>query len=165
MAQDNSFDIVSEVDLQVVDDCVNVARKEIDNRFDLKGHGITLDFSRGEKRITLTAPAEFSAKQALDILHQKLSKREVSRKALKLLKSEKAHGGAVRETYEIIVGIDMDLCRQMVKDIKALGLKVQSAIQENKIRVNGRSKDDLQKVIHAVREKDYPLPLQFVNYR
>ncbi len=165
MAQESSFDIVSEVDLQVIDDSINVTKKEIDNRFDLKGQGISLDFIRGEKKIVLTAPSEFSVKQALDILFQKFSKRDVNRKALKLLKSEKAAGGSIRETYEIVTGIEMELCKHMVKGIKALGLKVQSSIQENKIRVSGKSKDDLQNVIRFIRESDYPIPLQFINYR
>jgi len=165
MAQESSFDIVSEVDLQVIDDCVNVTRKEIDNRFDLKGQGIAIEFSRGDKKITITGPAEFTVKQAKDILLQKLSKRDVNHKALKMLKSENAQGGTFREIYEIVTGIEMEICKLMVKDIKSLDLRVQSAIQENRIRVTGKSKDDLQSVIHFIREKDYPVPVQFINYR
>jgi Uncharacterized protein conserved in bacteria len=165
MAQDFSFDIVSEVDLQVIDDVVNVTVKEISNRFDLKGKGIELTLNRGEKIITVLAPSEFMAKQAMDILSQKMSKRNVSSKALSLKKKEDTSGGFIRETHTVINGIDMELAKTIVKDIKILGLRIQAAIQDEKIRVSGKDKDELQKVIHAVRETDYPIPIQFTNYR
>lgn len=165
MATDSSFDIVSEVDLQAVDDAVNTSMREVKNRFDLKSLDATIEFDRANKAITVHAPSEFVVKQLKDILHQKMAKREISHKALKLKKTEQASGGTIRETSDIISGIEMEIAKTMVKDIKATGLKVQAAIQENKIRVSGKSKDDLQAVIHMIREKDYPIPVQFNNYR
>ena len=165
MAADSSFDIVSEVDLQAIDDAVNTSTREVKNRFDLKSLDATIEFDRVNKSVVIHAPSEFVVKQLRDILHQKMAKREISHKALRLKKTEQASGGTVRETSEIVSGIEMELAKTIVKDIKTTGLKVQAAIQENKIRVSGKSKDDLQAVIHFVREKDYPIPLQFNNYR
>ncbi|MEI0603059.1 YajQ family cyclic di-GMP-binding protein [Brachyspira alvinipulli] len=165
MAKDPSFDIVSEVDMQVIDDCVNVATKEIDNRFDFKGQNIKIELNKGEKTITIIAPADFVLNQVKDILFQKFIKRGLNQKCLKEKKKEKAAGDAVREIDEIVHGIDKDLAKQIVKDIKDMKLKVQASIQDEQIRVSGAKKDDLQAVISMIKEKDYPIPLQFTNYR
>lgn len=165
MATENSFDIVSEIDLQAMDDAVNTAMREVKNRFDLKTLDATIELDRAGKQIVIHAPSDFVVKQLRDILSQKMAKRDISSKALKLKKTEQASGGTVRETNEIVSGINMELAKTMVKDIKALNLKVQASIQDEQVRVSGKSKDDLQAVIHAVREKDYPIPLQFKNYR
>jgi uncharacterized protein YajQ (UPF0234 family) len=165
MAQDSSFDIVSEVNLQVLDDAVNVAMKEIQNRYDFKGMTATIEFNRAEKNLELSAPSEMKIQQMKDILLMKMAKKEVSFKSLSLKKSEHAANGGMREIYDIITGIDKELAKKITKDIKDLGIKVQTAIQDEKIRVTAKSKDDLQIVIKAVREKEYPIPLQFDNYR
>lgn len=165
MAKDFSFDIVSEVDLQVVDDVINVASKEINNRFDLKGTGSKIEFERGTKKVIFKAPSEFQVKQIKDILKQKMAKRDLSAKCLKPKPIEKASGDTVREENDIVCGIDKEQAKKMVKDIKDLKLKVQAAIQDEKLRVSGRSKDDLQAVMTMVKKKDYPIPLQFNNYR
>jgi uncharacterized protein YajQ (UPF0234 family) len=165
MAQDSSFDIVSEVSLQTIDDAVNTAMKEITNRFDFKGITATIEFKRNDKTIELNAPSEMKIQQIKDIMLQKMTKKEVNFKALSLKKSEKAANGGIRETYTIITGIDKDTAKIIVKDIKDLGAKVQVSIQDEKIRISGKSKDDLQSVIQAVREKDYTIPIQFSNYR
>lgn len=165
MAQDSSFDIVSEVNLQTIDDAVNIAMKEIVNRFDFKGMNATIEFKRSDKEIELNAPSDMKIQQMKDIMLQKMIKKEVSFKALSLKKSEKAANGGIRETYSIVTGIDKEIAKTIVKDIKDLGLKVQASIQEEKVRISGKSKDDLQAVIKAMREKDYPIPLQFSNYR
>lgn len=165
MAQDSSFDIVSEVNLQTIDDAVNIAMKEIVNRFDFKGMNATIEFKRSDKEIELNAPSDMKIQQMKDIMLQKMIKKEVSFKALSLKKSEKAANGGIRETYTIVTGIDKEIAKTIVKDIKDLGLKVQASIQDEKVRISGKSKDDLQAVIKAMREKDYPIPLQFSNYR
>ncbi|HEY1407247.1 MAG TPA: YajQ family cyclic di-GMP-binding protein [Spirochaetota bacterium] len=165
MAQDSSFDIVSEVNLQVIDDAVNISMKEIVNRFDFKGITATIEFKRNDKTLELNAPSEMKIQQMKDILLQKMTKKEVSFKALSLKKSEKAANGSSRETYTIVTGIDKDTAKLIVKDIKDLGLKVQASILDEKVRVTGKAKDDLQMVIQAIREKDYSIPLQFSNYR
>lgn len=165
MPKDPSFDIVSEVDMQVMDDCVNLTLKEINNRFDFKGKNITIDFNRNERTITVLAPADFIVNQVKEILFQRLIKRGLNQKCLREKKKEKASGDTVREVDDIIHGIDKDLAKQIVKDIKDLKLKVQTSIQDEQIRVSGAKKDDLQVVISELKDKDYPIPLQFVNYR
>lgn len=165
MAKDPSFDIVSEVDMQVMDDCINLTQKEINNRFDLKGQNIVIDFNKTEKTITITASGDFVLKQVKDILFQRMIKRGLNQKSLREKKKEKAAGDSVRETNEIVHGIDKDLAKQIVKDIKDLGLKVQPSIQDNQVRVSGAKKDDLQEVINVIKSKEYSIPVQFTNYR
>lgn len=165
MAVECSFDIVSEVDLQAVDDVVNVAMKEIQNRFDLKNLNAVIMLNRGEKSVLFEAPSEFALKQVKEILGQKMAKRGLSQKVLSLKKREDASGGTIRETDNIVCGVEKELAKTIVKDIKASGLKVQAAIQDDLVRVSGKSKDDLQSVIQLVRQKDYPIDLQFKNYR
>ncbi|MBU1862039.1 MAG: YajQ family cyclic di-GMP-binding protein [Candidatus Omnitrophica bacterium] len=165
MAKDESFDIVSEIDLQIVDDVINVARKELANRFDLKNTGSKIEFDRNEKEVTITAPSEYQLQQIRDILKQKMAKRNVSSKALRPKPIEKAGGDMVFEVNEVVCGIDSDLARAMVKEIKTLKLKVQASINEQKIRVSGKKRDDLQTVIAHIKEQHYPIPLQFDNFR
>ena len=104
MAKNPSFDIVSEVDMQVIDDCVNVAVKEIDNRFDFKGQNIQIELNKGEKTITILAPADFVLNQVRDILFQKFIKRGLNQKCLREKKKEKAAGDAIREINEVVHG-------------------------------------------------------------
>jgi hypothetical protein len=165
MAQDSSFDVVSEVNLQTVDDAVNTALKEIQNRFDFKGINVTIEFKRNDKTVELAAPSEMKVQQIKDILMQKFAKKEVSYKSLSLKKSEKAANGSHKETYALVTGIDKEIAKTIVKDIKDSGVKVQASIQEEKVRVSGKNKDDLQTIISILRGKDYPIPLQFSNYR
>lgn len=165
MAKDPSFDIVSESDLQVIDDCVNLLKKEIDNRFDLKGQSIEIDFSKADKTITITVASEFVLKQVKEILYQRMTKRGLSQKAIREKKKEKASSDGVREVNEIVSGIDKELAKEIVKDIKDLKLKVQASIQDEQVRVTGAKKDDLQEVINFLKTKEYPIPLQFTNYR
>jgi uncharacterized protein YajQ (UPF0234 family) len=166
MAKDSSFDVVSEVDLQTIDDVINVALKEINNRFDLKNTGAKIEFNRGEKKVTIHAPSEFQLGQIKDILKQKMAKRDVSSKCLRQKALEKATGDTVREINDIVYGIPQDLAKSMVKDIKGLKLKrLNASIQDTKIRIASPSKDDLQQVMAFIKEKDYPVPLQFNNYR
>ena len=120
MAKDPSFDIVSEVDMQVIDDCVNVALKEINNRFDFKGQNITIELNKGEKTITINAPADFVLNQVRDILFQKFIKRGLNQKCLREKKKEKAAGDSVREINEVVSGIDKDLAKVIVKDMYEL---------------------------------------------
>ncbi len=165
MANDFSFDIVSQIDLQAVDDAVNIAMKEIINRFDLKGTNSVIEFNRTEKTVVLSTGSEFHLKQIKSVLAAKLAKRGVSGKGLSVKKTETNISGAVRETNSIVSGIEQELAKTIVKDIKATKLKVQAAILGEQIRISSRDKDELQSVIGLIRSKDYPIPLQFVNYR
>ena len=165
MAQQFSFDIVSEVNLQEVDNALNQARKEIAQRYDFKGITTTLDFSETDKTITLTTGDEFHLKSAVDILQTKLIKRGVHIKALKYGSIENAAGAAVRQVISLRIGIDKEDSKTIVKMIKDLKIKVQAQIMDDQVRVSGKDKDDLQKIIKMVNEADFPFATQFVNYR
>ena len=165
MAQQFSFDIVSEVNLQEVDNALNQARKEIAQRYDFKGIQTTLDFSDKEKTITLTTGDEFHLKSAVDILQTKLIKRGVHIKALKYGSVENAAGGAVRQVITLRIGIDKDDSRMIVKMIKDSKIKVQAQIMDDQVRVSGKDKDDLQQVIKIVNDANFAFATQFVNYR
>ena len=166
MAKDNSFDIVSEVDMQEVDNAFQQTRKELMQRYDLKGSGATIDLDKGAGRFTLHAPSEFVARQVMDVLNTKLVQRKVDLKALKWSSPQAASGMTVRFFGDVIAGIDKDTAMKINKDIKAekyKNLKVQ--IEGDQLRVFSPSRDTLQEVIAFLKEKDYGLPLQFVNYR
>ena len=160
-----SFDIVSEVDLQEVDNAVNQSLKEIGQRYDFKDSNTTIDFDKKEKKLTVNTSDDFHLKSAIDILNTKLIKRGVHVKALTLSPSEEATGGTVRQHISLKVGIDKENAKIVVKVIKDTNVKVQSQIMDDQIRVTGKNKDDLQAVIAKLRTTELPLPLQFVNYR
>ncbi len=165
MADNSSFDIVSNVDFQEVDNALNQALKEIKMRFDFKGSKSDITFKKEDKKLSFLADDEMKLKNLHDILEGKLAKRGVSVKSLKYGESEKAMDGMVRQEVEIIQGIPQEKAKEIVKQIKELKLKVQSSIQGDEIRVSGKSRDDLQYVIQAVKTKNPDIPLQFVNYR
>ena len=165
MAQQNSFDIVSQVDLQEVDNALNQARKEIIQRYDFKDSKTLIDFNTHEKQITLHTIDEFHLKSAVDILQSKLIKRGVSIKALRYGSLESAVGSTVRQQVTIVVGIGKDDARVVVKMIKDSKVRVQASIMEDQVRVSGKDKDDLQKVMQMLRDADLKFPVQFVNYR
>ena len=165
MAQQNSFDIVSQVDLQEVDNALNQARKEIIQRYDFKDSKTLIDFNTNEKQITLHTIDEFHLKSAVDILQSKLIKRGVSIKALRYGSLESAVGSTVRQQVTIVVGIGKDDARVVVKMIKDSKVRVQASIMEDQVRVSGKDKDDLQKVMQMLRDADLKFPVQFVNYR
>ena len=166
MASDFSFDIVSAVDLQEVDNAVNQALKELRNRFDFKGSKSDLQFNREDGKITFLADDDMKLKSLNQMLKEKLAKRNVSMKALKFGEAEKALDGMLRQTAELIQGIPQDKAKEVVKRIKEMKLKVQASIQSDQIRVSGKNKNDLQDVIHMVKaQEDLNLAFQFVNYR
>ncbi len=165
MPQQFSFDIVSEVNLQEVDNALNQSRKEITQRYDFKGITTTLDFNEKEKTITLTTGDEFHLKSAIDILQSKLIKRGVHIKALKYGPVENAAGGAVRQVLTLRVGIEKEDAKNIVKMIKDSKVRVQAQIMDDQVRVSGKDKDDLQKVIKMVNDANFPFATQFVNYR
>ena len=165
MSQDASFDIVSKVDLQNLDNAVNNAMKEIQNRYDLKNTSSSIELDKGTSTITLIADADFQMDQIIQILYQKMAKLVIDLKAIKSKGREKAGGDKIREVFTPINGIEQEVARQLVKDIKDLKLKVQAAIQGDQIRISGKSRDDLQLVIASIKQKDYGIALQFGNYR
>ena len=159
-----SFDVVSQVNFQEVDNALNQAIKEIQTRYDFKG--TKSEIRRGEKgAFTVIADDEFKRKSVLDIVQSKLVKRGVSLKALELGKVEPASGGTVRQEITFQAGIPGEKAKEIVKLLKDSKLKVQGAIQEDQVRVSGKNKDDLQAAIQAIKAKDFGLDLQFTNFR
>lgn len=164
MAKDASFDIVSEVDLQEVDNAVNQAAKEIETRFDFKGSKSEVKFD-DSGTITVVSDDEYKLSSVFDILESKLVKRGVSLKALQRGKVEAAAGGLVRQICTLQQGIEQSVSKQITKLVKDSKVKVQVTIQGDQLRVSGKNKDDLQEVIQLLRNSDISVPLQFVNYR
>lgn len=163
MAQDFSFDIVSKTDMQEVTNAVQQARKELTTRFDFKGSKSDIELSTDE--IVLTSDDEQKLKSVRDILEDRMVKRKVSIKALDYQTVEQAAGSTVRQRVKIIDGIETEKAKAIVKAIKDAKIKVQASIQGDQVRVAGKKKDELQTVMSMLRERDFGLPLQFVNYR
>lgn len=165
MAQQSSFDIVSTLDLQEVDNAVNQAIKELRNRFDFRGTKSTIEFLKSEKKIRLIGDDDLKLRNLQDILKTRIAARSISVKALQFKDPEEAFGGTLRQDVELVNGIPQDKAKEVVRIIKEAGLKVQASIQGDEIRVTSKSKDDLQAVIQLLREASFEIPLQFTNYR
>ena len=160
-----SFDVVSEVDLQEIDNAINQAKKELFNRYDFKGSNSSIEFNCEEKKITLITTDDFKLRALKDIILTKAVKRSISPKALSFSEPEKVFGGNLKQIAEITTGIPKDKARELVKMIKGLDLKLQSQIEGEKVRVSSSKKDDLQVVIQHLRELNFSIPLKFNNYR
>ncbi len=165
MSNESSFDIVSKVDLQNLDNAINNAVKEIQNRYDLKNTNSSIELDKGTQTITLISNSDFQLDQVTQVLYQKMVKAGIDIKAIKSKGREKASGDKVREVFTPINGIEQEVSKQIVKDIKDLKLKVQASIQGDQVRISGKSKDDLQTTISTIRQKDYGIALQVTNYR
>jgi len=166
MADTASFDVVSEVDLQEADNAVNQALKEVGQRYDFKGSKTTIELKRTEKEIHLASDNESRLKAVVEILQGRMVKRGISLKALDHQKVEQAFGGTVRQVIKVVSGLPPDAAKDIVQRIKDSKLKVQASIQEGKVRVSGKSKDDLQAVIQFLKSaQDIKVALQFNNYR
>ena len=163
MAAENSFDIACKIDMQEVTNALDQTRREIETRYDLKGtkNEVALD----KTDLVLTAPDDMKLKAVADILQSKLHRRGVPLKALTWGQPEPAAGGALRQRVSLQQGIPADKAREIVRLIKDTKLKVQAAIQENQVRVTGKSRDDLQKIIALLKDRDLGIALQFTNYR
>ncbi len=160
-----SFDVISEVDLQEVDNAVNQVAKELAQRYDFKDSKASIAFDRKEKKLTLIADNDFKLRALTDMLATRLAKRSVSLKSLKFSEPEKAFEGYLRQSVEICMGIDKDKAKELVGIIKGLGLKVQAQIEGEKVKVSSAKKDDLQAVISHLRNLDFAIPLGFGNFR
>ena len=166
MAKDCSFDVVSEFDKQELLNALDQVKRDISSRFDLKDSNsdVTLD---GDKAVIITTSDDMKLKNIYDILQSKLVKRNLSIRILDPQPVENALGGNVRQVYNLRKGLNQELAKKIVADIKNTKLKVQASIQGDQVRVSGRDKDDLQAVIKMLRanEDKYDYPLQFTNYR
>lgn len=165
MAKDQSFDVVSQVDMQEVDNAVQQASKELVQRYDLKDTGSKIVLDRHASTLVVTAPSDFVLKQVIDVLNTKFVRRDIDLKAVQWGKEEAAAGGTVRVAGQLVHGIDAEIARKINKDIRDGFKKVKVQIEGDKVRIFSASRDELQNVIHFLKEKDYGIPLQFVNYR
>ena len=163
MAKEPSFDVVSQVDMQEVSNALNQTTKEISQRYDFKGS--KSEVIKDDDGIKITTEDEMRLNAIVDILKSKFIKRGVSIKNLEYGKIEDAAGGMVRQKIKIKQGIDSDVAKKITKDIKETKLKVQAQIQDDQVRVSGKKIDDLQSVIAFLKEKDYGLDLQYINFR
>lgn len=163
MASDSSFDIVSEVDHQEVKNAVQMSMKEVHTRFDFKGSKATIE--EGKDELVLSAESEGRLRALRQILEEKLARRSVSLKAFEWGEVEEALGGTARQRAKVQSGLTQDQAKDMVKRIRATGLKVQAQIQADQVRVSGKKKDDLQTIMTALREADLPFHWKATNYR
>ncbi len=161
----NTFDIVSKVDLEEVLNAVGQARKEVANRFDLKASGSTIELDQKEHKLVLVSVDDYKLKAVYDVLEQKLVRRKVPLKALTPGPIQPAAGSTVRREIAIQSGIPIEKCREVVKKIKQSKIKVQASIQEDLVRVSGKSRDALQEVIALIKEDDFGINIEFTNYR
>ncbi|MBO4948266.1 MAG: YajQ family cyclic di-GMP-binding protein [Peptococcaceae bacterium] len=164
MAKEPSFDIVSEVDMQEVNNAINQTVKEITQRFDFKGTKSVVEVENGNS-IKIVTEDDTRMRNIVDILQSKFIKRGVSIKNLEYGKVESAAGGMVRQSIRIKQGIEADVAKKITKDIKETKLKVQTQLQDDQVRVSGKKIDDLQAVIAFLKGKDYGVDLQFSNFR
>ena len=165
MADEHSFDIVCEVDMQEVTNAVAQATKEIGQRFDFKGSKSSIDFDKGKWTLTLVSDDEQKMKSVIDILQSKLVKRGVALKALGYGKLEAAAGNTVRQVITLQQGIPQEKAKEIVRIVKDMKLKVNSEIQKDQVRVRAKKIDDLQAVMARIKELDLGIHIQFSNYR
>ncbi|MDH4070272.1 MAG: YajQ family cyclic di-GMP-binding protein [Ignavibacteria bacterium] len=165
MASNSSFDIVSEIDLQEVDNAINQAVKEISQRYDFKGSKSSIELNQKEKSVTIISDDEFRMKSVVDILQGKFVKRGIPLKAIDYGTVEPSGGGLVRRLLQLRVGIGKEDAKHLVKLIKESKIRVQAQIMDDQVRVSGKNKDDLQKVIGLIREAPIEFAVQFTNYR
>ncbi|AFY00042.1 YajQ family cyclic di-GMP-binding protein [Bdellovibrio bacteriovorus] len=158
-----SFDIVSEIDVQEVDNAVNQARKEIEARYDFKGSKAELQWDK--KEMVLMAEDEYKVGAMASILQTKLHRRGIDIKAIKFEKIEEAGGRMLRQKVTLVQGIDREIAKDIIKLIKDSKLKVQPQVADDKLKVTSKSIDELQECISLVRGGNFPLPLQFNNMR
>lgn len=163
MAKDCSFDVVSDIDMQEVDNFVNQTVKEISQRFDFRGSKTTITLEK--ETIKVVADDDLKLKNVVDILQAKAVKRGVSLKSFDYGKVEPAAQGCVRQIITLKKGINKEKAKDVITAIKGSKLKVQAQIMEDQIRVSGKNKDDLQNVIAMLKQKDFDIDLQFVNFR
>lgn len=163
MSSESSFDIVSKMDMQELNNAINQAEKEISTRFDFKNSKSSIKLEKEE--LVVISDDEFKLQNVLDILHSKMAKRGISLKNLEYGKVEGASSATVRQKIKLKQGIDQDNAKKINILIRDSKLKVKSQIQGDQVRVTGKSKDDLQEVIQLLRKADLPLELQFLNFR
>jgi uncharacterized protein YajQ (UPF0234 family) len=165
MAQKFSFDVVSEVDFQEIDNAVNQALKEISQRYDLKDSKTTIEISKNDKTLNINSKDDYGLKASIDILQSKFIKRKISLKVLKPNEVEPAANGRVKQLINLQSGIDKENAKKITKMIKDMKLKVNAQIMDEQVRVQGAKKDELQEVMSMLKDSDLDFPVQFTNYK
>jgi len=165
MAANHSFDIVSEIDFQEVDNAINQAIKEIQQRYDLKDSHTEIVLNKKDKLVTINTKDEYSRKQSIDIIQTKFIKRGISIKALKYDEPEPAANGRLKQVINLQSGISKENAKLITKMIKDSKLKVSAQIQDEQIRVTAPKIDDLQEVMRLIKDADLNFPVQFTNYK
>ena len=158
-----SFDVVSRLDHQEIDNAIGNATREITTRYDFKGSDTSIE--KKENCVVVTTDDEMKAGQVNDMLVTHFVRRKVDPLCLKKKELEKAGGNKIRQSYDLIEGIEQSLCKKITADIKSSKLKVQVKINGNELRVDGKKKDDLQNVMQLVEESNIGIPVQFINFR
>jgi uncharacterized protein YajQ (UPF0234 family) len=160
-----SLDIVSKVDLQEIDNVVNSVLRELTNRYDFKGAKFSLTIDNKKNEILIECEDEYKLGQIADSLKVFCVKRGVDSKSLDFQKKEKAGGSSLRQNVKLKIGIEQEIAKKIVKQIKDSKLKVQASIRGEEIRIDGKKRDDLQNVMTFLRKENYEIPLQFINFR
>jgi len=163
MPSEASFDVVSRIDQQELDNALNQTRREIENRFDFKHSKTSIESD--DKKITIVSDDEMKMRNVIDVLQSKATRRGIDVRAFEFSELEPAAGGTVRRVITLRNGIPKEKSKPLMERIKALKLKVTAQYQDEQIRVSGKSRDDLQKVIAELKGMNFELPLQFTNYR
>ena len=158
-----SFDVVSRLDHQEIDNAIGNATREITTRYDFKGSDTSIE--KKENCVVVTTDDEMKAGQVNDMLVTHFVRRKVDPLCLKKKELEKAGGNKIRQSYDLIEGIEQSLCKKIAADIKSSKLKVQVKINGNELRVDGKKKDDLQNVMQLIEESNIGIPVQFINFR
>lgn len=160
-----SFDVVSEIDMQEVDNAVNTTKREIDNRYDFKAVKWSLELDKKEKIITIVAENDYCLEQIRLSLKASFVKRKIDPISLDFQNEEKASGNSIRQVVKLKEGIDQENAKQITKFFKQSKTKLQASINGDKVRISGKSRDDLQQAIQQIKELKLELPLQFNNFR
>ena len=158
-----SFDVVSRLDHQEIDNAIGNATREITTRYDFKGSNTSIE--KKENSIVVLTDDEMKAGQVNDMLVTHFVRRKLDPLCLKKKELEKAGGNKIKQTYDLIEGIDQSICKKLIADVKSSKIKVQVKINGNELRVDGKKKDDLQSVIQLIESSNIGIPLQFINFR
>jgi uncharacterized protein YajQ (UPF0234 family) len=165
MAQKYSFDVVSDVDFQEIDNALNQARKEIMQRYDLKDFNTTIELNKADKTLLINSKDDYGVKASVDILQSKFIKRSISLKVMKPNEIEPAANGRVKQLINLQSGISKENAKLITKMIKEMNLKVNAQIMDEQVRVQGAKKDELQSVMSNLKAADLDFPVQFTNYK
>ena len=158
-----SFDVVSRIDHQEIDNAIGNATREITTRYDFKGSNTSIE--KKDNSIVVLTDDEMKAGQVNDMLVTHFVRRKVDPLCLKKKELEKAGGNKIKQTYDLIEGIDQSICKKLIADVKSSKIKVQVKINGNELRVDGKKKDDLQSVIQLIESSNTGIPIQFINFR